>query len=781
MVKSDLDLHFSNCLFKENRHYILPSDTCRAFYSNINVKTIFKGKEITDILASETGFEFTPSVYYRENIFSSYGSIEKPELIKTITLNSPGTLFDELGFQDIQKIEVLKIIGDINGTDVMTINRMTSLKYLDLAEANIVEGGTTYRDNLKTHNNIIGAYFFEDINLEILYLPQSTLLIDDYAFTDNNSLKSISIPHSVICIGESAFRDCSSLESIFIPYSIIAIKDYAFEGCNELRVLEIEDGKEKLSLGKYLRWGLFHDCPLKKIYLGRNLSYYNSPFSNQKGLIDLSIGNNVTEISLSAFAGCSGLTSVTIPNSVTSIGYSAFEYCEKLTSLTLGNSVITIGSNSFRGCTALASLIIPNSVTEIECDAFSGCSGLTSLTIPNSVTSIGGSAFSGCSGLTYLSIPNSVTTIHWSAFENCTGLSSLIIPNSVSSIGASAFAGCSSLTEVRLSANINEISSGLFRNSALTSIEIPEKVSSIGGSAFEGTRLTEIVIPYRVTFIGENAFGNNSNLVKVVSLNTTPPEIYSSTFDSEVEAKATLHVKKGSLVHYWLDPVWKEFTNMADDILCLEAIPEANYGDGEIDLAQYAPEGVALTYETSDNDVVRIDGTKMQIVGAGTATVGALLAEEGTPMEIMGQMRQFTVNQADLTVTVADITIEEGQPLPDFTYLAEGLKYDDTLEDIENLPVAHCDIDENSPVGEYEVSFTDGNDRNYKISTKPAKVTVTNAGGIEDVITDGTNPNIEVYQPNGMLIYKGPKAGAHLQRGVYIIRQGKIISKLLVK
>lgn len=148
--------------------------------------------------------------------------------------------------------------------------------------------------------------------------------------------------------------------------------------------LVIEDGDETLVLGvNNYQCYVFNGCPLKSLYLGRNLLYeyedVKSPFRNQSTLTEVTIGNSVTSIGVSAFEGCSSLTSITIPNSVTSIGWNAFYGCSGLTSVTIPSSVTSIGESAFSGCSGLTSITIPNSVTSIENRAFRDCLGLTTI------------------------------------------------------------------------------------------------------------------------------------------------------------------------------------------------------------------------------------------------------------------------------------------------------------------------------------------------------------------------------------------------------------------
>ena len=261
----------------------------------------------------------------------------------TIKLEEAGTLASRIADTKKYKITNLKIMGEINGTDLSFIRKMAGrdntgwgtegkLTTLDLSEAKIVKGGLNY-------------YYYNNC-----FFHTSDDVIGDYAFSGCSRLTSLTIPSSVTEIGKSAFNGCSGLTSLTLPSSVTRISESAFEGCS--------------------------------------------------GLTSHTIPSSVTSIGRSAFKGCSGLTSLTIPSSVTSIGKSAFDGCSGLTSLTLPSSVTRISESAFEGCSGLTSLTLPSSVTEIGGYAFKGCSRLTSLTLPSSVTWISESAFDGCSGLT---------------------------------------------------------------------------------------------------------------------------------------------------------------------------------------------------------------------------------------------------------------------------------------------------------------------------------------------------------------------------------------------
>ena len=403
-------------------------------------------------------------------------------------------------------------------------------------------------------------------------IKDGTTTICSSVFQSCIGLASVEIPNSVTSIGNNAFNGCSALANIVIPGSVTRIDDDAFNGCVSLKELRIEDGESTLSLGHGPDWaGMFRDCPLETLYLGRNLSYDNSPFRDIATLESVVISDNVTTIGSSAFSGCSALANVVIGNSVTSVGENAFFGCSALANVVIPNSVTRIDNSAFDGCLSLKDLRIEDGESTLSL-GYSAPTGyviglfrncpletlylgrnlsydnspfrdivtLESIVIGDNVTSIGSSAFSGCSSLASVEIPNSVTTIGSSAFSACGALANVVIPGSVTRIDDDAFNGCVSLKELRIEDGESTLSlghgpdwAGMFRDcplealylgrnlsydnnpfsniTTLESVVIGDSVTSIGGYAFSGcSSLASVVIGNSVTSIGENVFQNTA-------------------------------------------------------------------------------------------------------------------------------------------------------------------------------------------------------------------------------------------------------------------------------
>ena len=231
----------------------------------------------------------------------------------TIKLDEAGTLPDKIGSAKRDKITNLKIIGEINGTDLRVIRYMLNrdtggkLAILDLSEAKIVRGGDYYYydyEEFYTHDNELGTHaFYGCSGLTSLTLPSGLTSIGSWAFTGCSGLTSLTLPSGVTSIGDGAFFGLSSLTSLSLPSGLTSIGDQAF-----------------------------HEC---------------------SGLTSLSLPSGLTSIGNQVFCYCSGLTTLSLPSGITSIGYNAFYGCSGLTSIYVYTEKMPkLGTNMFDGCDA---------------------------------------------------------------------------------------------------------------------------------------------------------------------------------------------------------------------------------------------------------------------------------------------------------------------------------------------------------------------------------------------------------------------------------------------
>ena len=295
----------------------------------------------------------------------------------TLHVERAGTLHGMINASRLPYITDLKLTGELNGTDISFIRTLVkkNLRFLDLSEARIVEGGAIYYSNYRTSNDIIGSYMFYNPDyspispcaISKINLPNSVTGIEEGAFKSCTRLTDISIPNSVTSIGPETFKSCTSLTDINIPNSVTSIGERAFSGCTSLT--------------------------------------------------DINIPNSVTSIEWATFYSCTRLTDINIPNSVTSIGYEAFYNCTRLTDINIPNSVTSIERSTFYDCTSLTDINIPNSVTSIGEQAFYNCDNLKSVYMNASTPPfIGSQAFHNISKDLTIYIPRGSYTAYWLSY-----------------------------------------------------------------------------------------------------------------------------------------------------------------------------------------------------------------------------------------------------------------------------------------------------------------------------------------------------------------------------
>lgn len=297
------------------------------------------GCAITSLYDEE---EMTKEIsHYTETTFTY---VNPSELDIVINDNIAGELSSHLNDSTFYLfVEGLTVNGNLNGTDFKLIRRMQKngrLAYLDISDANIVEGGTSYYfSSSVTNNNVISSDMFTGDNLLSVKLPKTAKSMKRDAFSLCHKLKEIVIGSEMCEIDDNAFQNCYSLKDIFVD----------------------DDNKTYCTYN-----GTLYTKDLKNLLLCPN---------------GLAIDNYVVcegteNISDFAFSDCKNIVTIDIPSSVKIIGSSAFEDCSSLESVQLPEGLIIMEDWLFNNCKNLASLSLPSSLRKMKAYCLRNCESL---------------------------------------------------------------------------------------------------------------------------------------------------------------------------------------------------------------------------------------------------------------------------------------------------------------------------------------------------------------------------------------------------------------------
>ena len=365
--------------------------------------------------------EFTVEVTESNNYYGYSGHIEIPNKVEYNGEVYRVTAIGKSAFWDCSWLKSITIPNSVNFIDGYAFG-----------------GSTTGLSSV--HISSIEAW----CNIEKPYLGSNPLSKTCKLYLNGELVTELVIPDSVTVIKDHAFSNCYSLVSLTIPESVTRIGHSVFSQCTALRKVVIEDGSNVLSLGcngynsaYYTGDGLFYDCPLDSVYLGRILNYSSSssygysPFYKEGRFPIISLGDDITSINDNLFYENPCLDSFIVPDGVNSIGRGAFYGCSNLTSITIPEGVENIGNDAFYGCSKLVDVYTNN----ID----SWCKINFSNSNANPLCYATNLYLNGVKMSKDLIIPNSVTSVNSYAFYGLTNLHSVLIGNGVLSIGNNVF------------------------------------------------------------------------------------------------------------------------------------------------------------------------------------------------------------------------------------------------------------------------------------------------------------------------------------------------------
>ena len=344
---------------------------------------------------------------YSTDVLTERKTVVLKSLDNIIRVKTPGSLNTYFTADQYSTITELRIVGNINYSDIGFLHNFTNLELLDMSKATIVESG---KENI---------------------LPNSFSVIrddgDDYYYL--TKLKILYLPQTLVSADPKALNGCKSLEYVKIYNNFSGTLTGSL---THLKLEEIEVASDNTTYASY------DGCLYSKDYT----TLIQCPAAKTS----INFHSGVTTIGYLAFY-YSSIPSVTVPEGVETLGGSAF-YSDgrNLTSIILPTTLRTIGSCCFMG-TRITSITIPEGVETIPFECFKYCHYMTSISLPSTISSYGYSAFESA-GLITINIPEGPTSIPDAMFRGCRDLTEITFPASANLIGYYALRSCGSLETI---------------------------------------------------------------------------------------------------------------------------------------------------------------------------------------------------------------------------------------------------------------------------------------------------------------------------------------------
>ena len=364
--------------------------------------------------------------------------------------------------------------------------------------------------------------------------------IGDYAFYNNASLKSIDLSGATY-IGEFAFSGTYSPEytdsSLQAPIWDSTINNYQYR---------------------------YYTPKFTSIDLSSATFIGNSAFLCCKELVSVTLGEELSEISDSAFGGASKLERINL-NNVEKIGNEAFSECA-IKELDLSNATF-VGKYAFCYNEELKSVVLAKDEIEISEGAFSYCTSLYDLEGEENVSVIGDYAFAYTSlAEADLSSAESIGTLAF-MMESYKPFS-VKLGDKLSEIGDNPFAMCeiapfgkTVITEFNgakhesviytfdITDTVKIIDGSIYKTvpygielitwTGAEKATVADNTVRIGAMAFAGDDVTSVILPYTVNAIGHKAFFecDKLNFISFASydaprLEEEYDEVYFSSFEN---------------------------------------------------------------------------------------------------------------------------------------------------------------------------------------------------------------------------------------------------------
>ncbi|MEQ9166079.1 MAG: Ig-like domain-containing protein, partial [Fulvivirga sp.] len=177
-------------------------------------------------------------------------------------------------------------------------------------------------------------------------------------------------------------------------------------------------------------------------------------------------------------------------------------------------------------------------------------------------------------------------------------------------------------------------------NQTITVDAIDDKLTSAGSFSVNATTISNLALTYTVLS------GPATNSGSTITLDGT-----TGTVEIEVSQAGNTNYNAASTTVSFnvTDPA------KTDQTITFDALADVTFGDADFNLTATASSSLAVTYESSDENVAMVSGSTVTIVGAGNATITASQTGDATFNPAPSVQQVLTVNKADQTISIEAI------------------------------------------------------------------------------------------------------------------------------
>ncbi|TRX36445.1 T9SS type A sorting domain-containing protein [Flavobacterium sp. ZT3R18] len=161
-----------------------------------------------------------------------------------------------------------------------------------------------------------------------------------------------------------------------------------------------------------------------------------------------------------------------------------------------------------------------------------------------------------------------------------------------------------------------------------------------------------------------------------------------------------------------------------EQTITFNPIAPKTYGNVPFNLTSNSTSNLAVTYTSSDENIVKIVDSKIKITGVGTATITASQSGNDFYLAAQDAMQSISINKAELTIKADNKTKKYKDPNPVLTASYIGFVYEDSVQSLTTLPTVSTDADINSVTGEYVITVSNAVAKNYTFGYVNGKMSV---------------------------------------------------------